>query len=177
VEAERERHRTRVPSPRPAPTDPLTGLPDRRRVGEQVETALWGARTGDTALAVLLVDVDALPMVNGTWGHEAGERLLCTAVDRMRARVRRTDLLGRLGGSEFVVALLGLDAETARAEASRVAAELIEAVRRPIRLGNTQLPIGLRVGVAVHPDDGEDFAALLRAADLGRYERRPAGAP
>ena len=181
VEAERAmsqgRNRTHVAPPRLAHADPLTGLPDRRRVGERVETALWDARAGGTALAVLLVDIDAVPTINGTWGHAAGEDLICTAVDRMRARVRRADLLGRLGGHEFVVGLLGLDRATARAEACRVANDLVETVRRPIRLGDTDVPIGLRVGVAVYPEDGEDFAGLLRAADLSRYERRPATAP
>jgi diguanylate cyclase (GGDEF)-like protein len=89
----------------------------------------------------------------------------------MRTRVRRGDLLARLGGHEFLVALLGLDPRTAREEAVRVAAELTEVVRRPVSLGGTGLPVGVRVGVAVYPEDGADFPALLRAADLGRYER------
>jgi diguanylate cyclase (GGDEF)-like protein/PAS domain S-box-containing protein len=154
-------------------TDPLTGLPDRDRMAQLVETALWNARAKGAGLALLLVDVDAVPTVNGTWGHAAGDELLCTAVDRLRTRVRRADLMARVGGHEVVVALLDLDPRTAREEARRVAVDLVGTVRRPMRLGGTELPIGLRVGVAVHPDDGDDFAGLLRAADRGRYERMP----
>jgi diguanylate cyclase (GGDEF)-like protein/PAS domain S-box-containing protein len=154
-----------------AVTDPLTGLPNRRRLAEQVETAIWDARAGDSALAVLLVDVDGVTTINGAWGHEAGDQLLCTVVERMRTRVRRGDVMARLGGHEFLVALLGLDPRTAREEARRVAVELTEVVRRPVSIGGTETPVGVRVGVAVHPEDAEDFSGLLRAADLRRYER------
>lgn len=158
-----------------AHTDPLTGLTDRRRMADRVEAALWNARAGDTAVAVLFVDVDAVTTVTSTWGHATGDELLVTAVERMRTRIRRADVLARLGGHEFAVALLHLDPATARVDAERIAAEIAGAVRSPVRLGAGEpLPVAVRVGVAVFPEDGVDFADLLRAADLGRYERRSA---
>jgi diguanylate cyclase (GGDEF)-like protein len=156
-----------------AHTDPLTGLTDRRRLADRVETALWDARARDATLAVLFVDVDAVTTVNGTWGHATGDELLVTAVERMRTRVRRADLLARLGGHEFAVALLDLEPATARQDATRVADQIAEAIRTPVRLGDGELPVAVRVGMAVYPEDGEDFAALLRAADVARYEWRP----
>ncbi|MBB3081833.1 EAL domain-containing protein [Geodermatophilus sabuli] len=158
-----------------AGTDAVTGLPDRRRVTEEVETALWSARAGDDALALLLIDVDGVIAANGLYGHDAGDDLLCAVADRVRGVLRRRDLVGRLGGHELVVALRELDPRSAGAEARRIAAELLQAVWSPVRLTDAELPAGVRVGVSVFPDDGTDFAELLQAAALRRFER-PAAA-
>ncbi|MGY1689813.1 diguanylate cyclase domain-containing protein [Geodermatophilus sp. SYSU D01105] len=178
VEAERalarERDRAsgyRVRLQELAGTDPLTGLPDRRRLAEEVETAIWSARAGDDALALLLVDVDGVIAANGMWGHGAGDDLLCAVAERVRAVLRRRDLVARLGGHELVVALRELDPRTAGEEARRIAGALLEAVRGPVRVAGGELPAGVRVGVSVFPEDGADFADLLRTAALRRYER------
>ncbi|MFW3172803.1 diguanylate cyclase domain-containing protein, partial [Geodermatophilus sp. CPCC 206100] len=154
-----------------AGTDPVTGLPDRRRLAEEVETAIWSARAGDDALALLLVDVDGVIAANGLWGHDTGEDLLCAVADRVRAVLRRRDLVARLGGHEFVVVLRDLAPGTAGEEARRIAGELLSAVHRPVRLGGTEVPAGVRIGVSVFPEDGGDFPELLREAALRRFER------
>ncbi|MGY1605370.1 EAL domain-containing protein [Geodermatophilus sp. SYSU D00815] len=154
-----------------AVTDPLTGLPDRRRLAEQVETALWSARAGDDALALLLVDVDGARTATAMWGHERGDELLCAVTDRVRAALRRRDLIARLGGSELLVALRDLDPCSAGTEARRIAAELHRVLDRPVRLHGTEVPAGVRLGVAVFPQDGAGFTDLLQAASLNRHER------
>ncbi|MGY1664116.1 EAL domain-containing protein [Geodermatophilus sp. SYSU D00705] len=154
-----------------AGTDPLTGLPDRRRLAEEVETAIWSARAGDDALALVLVDVDGVIAATNVWGHGAGDDLLCAVAARVRAGLRRRDLVGRLGGHELVVALRDLDPRTAGAEARRIAGELLEALHAPVPLDGAEVPAGVRVGVGVFPEDGGDFAELLRTAALRRYER------
>ncbi|MGY1821906.1 EAL domain-containing protein [Geodermatophilus sp. SYSU D00079] len=154
-----------------AGTDPLTGLPDRRRLADEVETAIWSARAGDDALALLLVDVDGVIAATNVWGHGTGDDLLCRVAERVRAVLRRRDLVGRLGGHELVVALRDLDPRTAAAEAHRIAGELLDALRGPVRLDGAELPAGVRVSVSVFPEDGADFAELLRTAALRRYER------
>src|SRR4029453_7179813 len=102
-------------------TDPLTGLPNRRKLEEQVETAIWDARTGRDTLALLFVDLNGFKAVNDRFGHAAGDELLQSVARPLRGRLRRGDLLARLGGDEFLVALLGLDPATAATEAQRVA--------------------------------------------------------
>ncbi|MGY1643650.1 EAL domain-containing protein [Geodermatophilus sp. SYSU D00703] len=154
-----------------AGTDPLTGLPDRRRLADEVETAIWSARAGDDALALVLVDVDGVIAATNVWGHGAGDDLLCAVAQRVRAVLRRRDLVGRLGGHELVVALRELDPRTAGVEARRIAGELLAAVHGPVPLDGAELPAGVRVGVSVFPEDGADFAELLRTAALRRYER------
>jgi diguanylate cyclase (GGDEF)-like protein len=86
-------------------TDSLTGLMNRRRFEERVEAELWEARAGDSALALLFLDLDGFRAVNDSLGHLAGDELLQVTADRLRSRVRRSDLLARLGADEFLVAL------------------------------------------------------------------------
>ena len=94
----------------------------------------------------------------------------------LRGRLRRSDLLARLGGDEFLVALTGLDPASAGAEARRVADELTTAVRAPVALRGQEVAVGASIGVAVYPADGQEFEALLHAADLGMYAHKAGGA-
>ena len=153
-------------------TDPLTGLPNRRRLEEQVETAIWSARTGQDTLALLFVDLNGFKAVNDALGHAAGDELLQSVARTLRGRLRRGDLLARLGGDEFLVALTGLDPAAARAEARRVAAALTAAVRAPVPLRGQDVSVGASIGIAVYPADGQEFEALLHAADLGMYAHK-----
>ncbi len=155
-------------------TDPLTGLPNRRRLEEQVETAIWDARSGSDTLALLFVDLDGFKAVNDTLGHAAGDELLQIVAATLRGRLRRSDLLARLGGDEFLVALTGLAPGTAATEARRVADELAAAVGATVELRGREVVVGASVGVGVYPRDGEAFAALLHSADVDMYARKTA---
>jgi diguanylate cyclase (GGDEF)-like protein/PAS domain S-box-containing protein len=179
VEAERalvqERDRTRSYLARIeelACTDPLTGLPNRRRLAEQVDTAIWNARARDEAVALLFVDLVGFKAVNDRFGHAAGDELLGAVADRLRSRLRRSDLLARLGGDEFLVALTGLPQATAAAEARHIADELAAGVARPVALGDREVVVRASVGVSVWPEDGADFPALLHSADMRMYATR-----
>ncbi|MEJ5946462.1 diguanylate cyclase [Pseudokineococcus basanitobsidens] len=150
-------------------TDPLTGLANRRRVEESIETALWDARAGGHALAVLFFDLDGFKSVNDAHGHPAGDDLLVAVARRLREQVRRTDLLARLGGDEFLLALPGLDPATAPAHAAGVARQLVHEIARPVVLAGKEVVVGASVGISVFPDDGHQFAALLHHADQRMY--------
>jgi diguanylate cyclase (GGDEF)-like protein/PAS domain S-box-containing protein len=150
-------------------TDPLTGLPNRRRLEERMETALWQARLDGGAVALLFLDLDGFKAVNDAHGHAAGDELLQTVADRLRGRLRRGDLLARLGGDEFLVGLLGLDRASAQVEAERVAEDLRAAIEQPVPLAGTTVRVQVSIGVAVHPGDGDDFGPLLHRADARMY--------
>jgi diguanylate cyclase (GGDEF)-like protein len=152
-------------------TDPVTGLPGRQRIADDLETALWSANAGDDGLALLVLDVDGVLTATGMWGHDAGDELLRAVAERLRGALRRKDLLARLGGHEFLVAVRDLRPDVARAQALRIGSELLELVRRPVRLNDTDVPVGARLGLAVFPEDGGDAGDLLRAASLNRHER------
>ncbi|NIH70225.1 diguanylate cyclase domain-containing protein [Modestobacter marinus] len=181
VEAERalveERDRTRSYLARIeqlAFTDPLTGLPNRRRLEEQVEAMLLDTRLAETALALLFVDLNGFKVVNDRLGHAAGDDVLVAMAGRLRQRLRRGDLLARLGGDEFLVVLPGLDLATAADEAAHVADELAAAVAEPVVLGEHRASVGASVGVSTSPADGDDFADLLHAADERMYAAKGA---
>ena len=153
----------------PTPTR-SPGLANRRRIEERLEVALWDARAEGTAVALLFLDLDGFKAVNDRLGHAAGRRPARRApAAGSRARLRRADLLARLGGDEFLVALPHLDPETAREEATLVAAKLDRGRRAPVLLGGEQVQVGVSIGVSVFPDDGDAFGALLHAADVRMY--------
>ena len=164
---ERERDRTRGYLARleeMAATDPLTGLLQRGRFEEQVTAALWEARAADDALALVAVDVDGFAPLSDRLGHAVGDALLQVVAARLRGRLRRTDLVARVEGHRFLVALADLSTSAAEAEAHRLAAALTEAVAQPVTVHGHGITVGVRTGVAVFPRDGADVEALLRAA-------------
>ncbi len=155
-------------------TDPLTGLLNRRRLEEQVEAAVWNARSGSDTVALLFIDLDGFKAVNDDRGHAAGDELLQAVARTLRGRLRRGDLLARRGGDEFLVALTGLAPESAAIEARRVADDLSAAVGVPREAAGREVTVGASVGVAVYPADGEEFGALLHSADLDMNARKTA---
>ncbi len=180
VEAERalERERLRAQSylariEQFAFTDPLTGLANRRRVEERLEVELWDARADDGALALLFLDLDG-KAVNERLGHGAGDELLIAVGRRLRERLRRGDLLARLGGDEFLVVLTGLAPGSAAHEAGVIAEQLADTIARPVPVAGGHVSVRSSIGVAVFPQDGDSFAALLQHADQGVYAAKRA---
>ena len=158
-----------------ASTDPLTGLANRRGMEERLDRAMWETSAAeDAALAVLFLDLDGFKQVNDQHGHGVGDRLLVRTAERLSARVRRGDLLARIGGDEFLVVLCGLVPATARAEAQRVADALVSALSAPLALDGHTVQVGTSVGVSVFPEDAPDLRGLLHAADLRMYAAKRA---
>ena len=137
-----------------------------------MEAALWEARLGGHAVALLFCDLDGFKAVDDAHGHATGDELLVVLVvlaQRLREQVRRTDLLARLGEDEFLVALPGLDASSAAQDARRVADGIAEVLCRPVELGGRRVAVGASIGIGVHPGDGATFGELLHRADQRMY--------
>jgi diguanylate cyclase (GGDEF)-like protein len=153
--------------------DPLTGLPNRKLLAERVNRALAGAAQTGGSVGLMLIDIDGFKEVNDTLGHHAGDALLEQVGPRLSGALRESDSVARLGGDEFVVLLPELaDAEEAMATAQRVSASFAE----PFHIEDVELDVTVSIGVAVGPHQGEDFAALLRHADVAMYAAKHAGA-
>jgi diguanylate cyclase (GGDEF)-like protein len=148
-------------------TDPLTGLPGRRRTEELLDVAVWDARTGHDALALLVLTVDGLGAVTDRFGPASADDLLRTTARRLRTRLRRGDVLGRIGPGRFAVALGALAPVAAAAEAERISASLLDAVRSPFVVSGEPVVLDAQIGSALCPADGEDVPSLLRAATAG----------
>lgn len=152
--------------------DVLTGLPNRYLFEAQASAAAALARTSGKPLALLFLDLDRFKFVNDTQGHEAGDRLLREVAGRLKACVRGSDMVGRLGGDEFLVLLR----EVARPEdAALVARKIIDVLGMPVDLGGTEARIGCSVGIALLNDGIRDLDALMRAADTAMYAAKDAG--
>jgi diguanylate cyclase (GGDEF)-like protein/PAS domain S-box-containing protein len=146
--------------------DPLTGLPNRRRMQDALGSSL---RTG--AVAVLFVDLDGFKPVNDVYGHEAGDELLRQVAERLGGCVREQDVLSRVGGDEFVVLMPGvLD----QADAEAMSARVRQAIEAPFRVQGHDLTIGASVGVHLAPSASDPDQAL-RSADHAMYAVKHAG--
>jgi diguanylate cyclase (GGDEF)-like protein len=141
--------------------DRLTALPNRRRITDALSESVKVRAPGEV-VAVLLFDVDGLRDVNESMGHSAGDKLLAEVAERLRAIAGPGALVGRIGGDEFVVTLR---AESTEATV-HLATEMREQLRGPMVVGTLTLDVDTAVGVAVHPDHGDDPEALLRRAEL-----------
>ncbi|MEV7328789.1 EAL domain-containing protein [Micromonospora sp. NPDC093244] len=158
-----------------AAADPLTGLPNRKalltEVAEQVH--LHAERTArgepDGHLALLLIDLDRFKNVNDALGHAVGDRLLVEVSARLTDVQPRPQMVARLGGDEFAVVMTGLtDVGQARELADRV----VEALAEPVPLDGLPLDVGGSIGIALFPEHGEDFATLMRHADVAMYDAK-----
>ncbi|HUY54876.1 MAG TPA: diguanylate cyclase [Candidatus Nanopelagicaceae bacterium] len=152
--------------------DPLTGLPNRLLLEDRLERALTRTRRQRHRVAVLFCDLDGLKAINDRLGHQAGDLVLCAVADRLRGSIREVDTAARLGGDEFVVLLDGL---TGSEQATATAARILDAIRRPFRLGEELVPIRISVGVAISSGANNTAEGLLRGADTTMYLAKLAG--
>ncbi|NIZ90774.1 EAL domain-containing protein [Kineococcus rubinsiae] len=161
-----------------AGTDALTGLLDRHRFHDLAERELRAATGAGTGTALLSVGLDG-PGVDGFGtagdaGRAAADLLLVSASRRLQSRLRRSDLAGRLGPREFLVALVGLDRDTARAEAGRIAAHLGSALSAPYRIGGHPVDVSVSIGVSSCPGDEGSLGRLVVLAGDRMRERQEA---
>ena len=150
-----------------AVTDELTGLGNRRRLLDELESALAALPPGGT-LALLLIDLDHFKEINDSFGHQTGDALLRQIGPRIRQVVRRNDLVARLGGDEFAVLLYGADAYKATTVARRITTLLEE----PIDVRTASLHVGASIGVALAPDHAMTAGELIHCADIAMYRAK-----
>jgi len=143
--------------------DSLTGLPNRTLFHQLVEQALSTARRNKDHGALLVIDLNRFTSVNDSLGHEVGDELLRQVGQRFRKVLRDEDILARVGGDEFVVALVSIQK---REHSGLVAEKLLASLGPPFVIESHALHIEASVGIAIYPEDGLNTAALLRFADI-----------
>jgi diguanylate cyclase (GGDEF)-like protein len=164
----RRRHRRQEHAAR---HDTLTGLGNRLLLAEATARVLPTIGPGREA-AMLLLDLDGFKEVNDTLGHDAGDQLLATVADRLRAAGTRAETLVRLGGDEFVVLL---PAVTGAHDAVAAAERIRLALRRPIVIADLPVEVDASIGVALAPEHGDDLSTLLKRADVAMYDAKRGG--
>jgi diguanylate cyclase (GGDEF)-like protein len=154
-----------------AMTDDLTGISNRRALLAAAEQAIAGADRAALPPALLIVDLDYFKRVNDVYGHRAGDQALQAAAQALVRSVRDIDLVGRLGGEEFVVLLAAADEETARR-----AAESARAAIAATRVTTPNGEIALTASIGYTPLFAEDsISAALQRADEALYAAKRAG--
>jgi diguanylate cyclase len=153
--------------------DALTGLYNRVLFLDLVQQAIARSKRSMHPLALLFLDLDNFKLINDTFGHETGDRLLVAVAERLSAAVRKTtDAVARLSGDEFAILQTGLnDAQAALS----LARKLIHSISLPFVLEGRKVQIGVSVGIAIHPTDGELPEELLRNADKAMYLAKSRG--
>ena len=151
--------------------DNLTQLSNRLMFQERLNDAFAAARRGQ-GLALLYLDLDGFKLVNDIRGHEIGDKLLTAVAQRLRHNVREGDTVARIGGDEFaIVQLLGGQPVAATVLAER----LLDTIGQPFILDGQESVIGVSIGIAIYPTDGETPDMLLRNADTALYRAKEAG--
>jgi diguanylate cyclase (GGDEF)-like protein len=152
--------------------DALTNLPNRLLVSDRMEQAIGQARRYGRRAALLFLDLDNFKTINDSLGHDAGDELLKEVARRLQGAVREMDTVSRQGGDEFLIVLTDvadLDAISA------VANHVLSAMTQSFSLKGMQIVTSVSIGVALYPEDGDDFAALLKHADLAMYQAKAEG--
>ena len=155
-----------------ATLDHLTGICNRRAIEDLATRSIAAARRHGIPMALMIVDVDHFKRINDEHGHQAGDVALVETVQRIRDSLRSEDLVGRLGGEEFVAVMPATDGASALAAAERMRASFCE---RAMQLGEVELAITVSIGVAVLDAQDQVYSHLLRRADRAMYAAKTAG--
>ncbi len=152
--------------------DALTGLPNRVVFHDRLEVALSQARRSSTRLAVMFCDLDRFKSINDSLGHAVGNQLLQGVGGRLRACLRPTDTVARVGGDEFTVLVPSV---STAAEPAAVAERILREFAAPYVVAGRELFTSVSIGVAIFPDDGTDPETLLKHADTAMYRAKASG--
>jgi diguanylate cyclase (GGDEF)-like protein len=146
--------------------DPLTGLPNRRLLFELLQKTFDIARRNSTKVGVIYIDLDNFKPINDRFGHFAGDHALVAVAERLKAILRASDTVARVGGDEFV-AVLG--SAKGREDIALAAKKILEECAEPFSIGKCPYKVGLSMGIAIYPDDGDTIERVVSAADAAMY--------
>ena len=152
--------------------DSLTGLPNRRFLGESFARMLAEQRRGPGRVAVLFIDLAGFKAVNDTYGHEVGDRLMQAVADRLQTAVKPEDAVVRYGGDEFVLVITDVPSTQI---AERIAARVVKVIEMPFELGTDRIQISASIGVALAEANCEVPDEVVRDADAAMYQAKAHG--
>lgn len=152
--------------------DTLTHLPNRALLMDRLQVILAGARRQNLMVGVLFIDLDNFKTINDSLGHHAGDALLKRVATRLQTCLRGADMVGRLGGDEFLVVVTDVAAPE---DIATVAEKIAESISEPFSLEEQVLSVSGSIGISVFPKDGETPDTLIRSADAAMYLAKDRG--
>ena len=152
--------------------DVLSGLPNRGRVRQLLGEALSGSADGESPCAILFLDLDGFKPVNDTFGHPKGDAVLKSVAQRLVRETGPFGQVGRMGGDEFAIVIK--EAQSRRM-VETLADRLIAAIAEPFHIDKAEIRIGVSIGCAFGPVDGQSVDDLIQKADLALYQAKNQG--
>ena len=152
-----------------ANTDPITGLPNRNAINEQINVAI--TCRGDSQVGVVYLDLDNFKKINDAYGHMLGDQLLQAVSLTILSCLEENQVLARLGGDEFVV----MATDTSQGALEAMASRILTRLREPFRIGPIEIYTGCSLGIALAPQHGEDYDSVIRSADTAMYSAKESG--
>ena len=152
--------------------DALTGLCNRTLFHDLVERELKQARRADQRFGLMFIDLDHFKAINDSMGHDAGDFVLIEVSKRLRSAFREVDVVCRQSGDEFLVMARDI---THWDQLGELAERLIKSIEMPIQLERITVNVSASVGIALYPDDGDQFEALVKEADIAMYHAKAMG--
>lgn len=152
--------------------DTLTDLPNRSLFADRLEQALYRADRLRESVALMLVDIDDFKLVNDSFGHEAGDKMIKAVADLLSRSMRRADTVARLGGDEFAIIIEGISGPD---DAISIADNLTTILEHNVKLDDHETYTSASVGIAVYPVDGKDAPTLLKNADTALFRAKEQG--
>ncbi|MCK4706729.1 MAG: diguanylate cyclase, partial [Gammaproteobacteria bacterium] len=165
VMAERKVHRLEY-------RDALTQLPNRLLFVDRLEQAIARADRHRESIALMVIDIDDFKLVNDSFGHEAGDKLIKAVGDLLSKAMRRADTVARLGGDEFAIIIENVSGED---DAISIADNVTTILKHNVRLDNQETFTSASVGIAMFPDDASDASTLLKNADTAMFRAKEQG--
>lgn len=160
--------------------DPLTKLANRTYFIDRLRSHLK-SQTPENSLkpsALLFIDLDGFKKINDTKGHESGDQVLKIIAQRMQNHARKTDLVGRFGGDEFVILVNHMEKtlpKNFQEKMDRYLSRLLETIHESINLGDKLVTVGASIGIAIIPRDGKTVSDVLNHADIAMYQAKSKG--
>src|SRR5918995_5551089 len=155
--------------------DPLTGLANRAQLDARLRSAVASASKRERAVALLFVDLDNFKLVNDSFGHVAGDRLLRRVASRLGGVEGPGGLLARHGGDEFLVLLDDLEPGTAETAARAAADDVALRLAKPFQIAGAEFHVEASVGISLFPGDADGAHSLLQHADTAMYQSKARG--
>ncbi|WP_100636390.1 EAL domain-containing protein [Marinomonas sp. ef1] len=151
--------------------DSLTKLPNRSVLHARAEQALKNVEKNNDVLAVLFIDLDRFKLVNDSFGHHVGDKLLIEIAARINKKCLNSDICGRLAGDEFLLVVLGKSSS----DLNYFIEDLRLSFSHPIEINGSKIIPSASIGISIFPEDGHDISTLIHRADMAMYQAKKQG--
>ncbi|WP_455755838.1 EAL domain-containing protein [Sulfurimonas sp.] len=152
--------------------DNLTKLPNRTLFEDRMQHAILNSKRTNLQVALMFIDLDNFKIINDTFGHRAGDKLLKDVAQRIQSNIRENDTLSRIGGDEFTLILENIEN---RAYIADIANKIIKSFRHPFEFDAKETHSSLSIGIAIYPDDGDNLSDMMKNADTAMYRVKELG--